>query len=33
MGFIDLEKVYHRVNREDFWKVLRIYYVGGKLWN
>ena len=30
VGFIDLEKVYDRVNREAFWQVL-IYAVGGKL--
>ena len=33
MGFIDLEKVYDRVNREALWQVLRMYDVGeeGKL--
>ena len=29
MGFIDLEKVYDRVNREDLWQVLRMYDAGG----
>ena len=28
LGFIDLEKVYDRVNREALWQVLRIYDVG-----
>ena len=32
-GFMDLEKAYDRVNREALWKVLRMYYVGGKLLN
>ena len=31
MGFIDLEKVYDEVNREDLWQVLRMYEVGDKL--
>ena len=31
MGFMDLEKVYDRVNRETIWKVLRMYGVYGKL--
>ena len=31
MGFIDLEKVYDRVNREALWQVLRMYKVVGKL--
>ena len=31
VGFIDLEKAYDRVNREDLLQVLRIYDVGGKL--
>ena len=31
VGFIDLEKVYDRVNREALWQVLRIYDVGSKL--
>ena len=30
VGFIDLEKVYGRVNREVLWQVLRKYDVGGK---
>ena len=28
MGFIDLEKVYDRINREALWHVLRMYDVG-----
>ena len=31
VGFIDLEKVYDRVNREALWQVLRIYDVGVNL--
>ena len=31
MGFMDLKKVYDRVNREALWQVLRMYNVGGKL--
>ena len=31
MGFIDLEKVYGRVNREALWQVLRIYDGEGQL--
>ena len=31
VGFIDLENVYDRVNRETVWQVLRMYNVGGKL--
>ena len=31
VDFIDLEKVYNRVNRESVWQVLRIYDVRGKL--
>ena len=31
MGFIDLEKVYDRVNREALWQVLRVNDVRGKL--
>ena len=31
MGFIDLEKVYDRVNRKALLQVLRMYDVGGKL--
>ena len=30
VGFIDLEKMYDRVNREVLWQVLRMYVVGGK---
>ena len=29
VGFIDLEKLYHRINMEALWQVLRLY-VGGK---
>ena len=29
-GFMDLENLYDRVNREALWKVLRMYDVGGK---
>ena len=32
-GFMDLEKIYDRVNREAIWQVLRMYDVGGKLLN
>ena len=28
VGFIDLEKVYDRINREALWHVLRMYDVG-----
>ena len=31
VGFIDLEKVYERVNREALWQVFRMYDVGVKL--
>ena len=31
MGFIDLEKVYDRVNKEALWQVLIIHDMGGKL--
>ena len=31
MSFIDLEKAYNRVNKEDLWQVLRMYDVEGKL--
>ena len=31
VGFIDLEKVYDRVNRKGLWQVLRMHDVGGKL--
>ena len=33
VGFIDLEKVNDRVNRETLWQVLRMYDVAGKLLN
>ena len=34
VGFIDLEKAYDRVNRPDaIWQVLKIYDVGGKLFD
>ena len=33
VGFMDLEKVHDRVNREALWQVLRMYDVGGKLLN
>ena len=33
MGFMDLEKVYERVDREALQHVLIIYDVGGKLLN
>ena len=33
VGFMDLEKVYDKVNREAPWKVLSIYSMGGKLLN
>ena len=29
VGFIDLDKVYNRVNREALWQVLRMYDVWG----
>ena len=31
VGFIELEKVYDRVNRETLWQVIRIYDVGGQV--
>ena len=31
MGFIDLEKVYDRVNWEALWQVLRMYDVGSNI--
>ena len=33
VGFIDLEKVYNRANREALWQVLRMYDVKDKLLN
>ena len=33
VGFMDLEKVYDKVNREALWQVLRMYDVGDKLLN
>ena len=33
VGFIDLEKVCDKVNREALWQVLRMFDVGGKLLN
>ena len=33
MGFMDLGKVYDRVNRETLWQMLRMYDGGGKLLN
>ena len=33
VGFMDLEKVYDRVNRAELWQILRMYDVGGKLLN
>ena len=33
MGFMDLEKTYDKVNREALWQVLRMYNVGGILFN
>ena len=33
VGFMDLEKAYHRVNKDAAWQVLRMYDVGGKLLN
>ena len=33
VGFINLEKVHDRVNRESLWQVLRMYDVRGKLLN
>ena len=32
VGFIDLEKAYHRVNRESLWQVFRMYDVGVNCW-
>ena len=33
VDFMELEKAYDKVNREELWRVLRIYDVGGKLLN
>ena len=33
VGFKDLEKPYDGVKREALWQVLRMYDVGGKLFN
>ena len=33
MGFMDLEKVYDKVSREVLWQILRMYDMGGKLFN
>ena len=33
VDFMDLEKVYDRINRGTLWQVLRMYNVGGKLMN
>ena len=33
VGFMDLEKAYDRVDREELWQVLRMHDVGGKLLN
>ena len=33
IGFMDLEKVYDRVNRESLWQVLRMHDVHGKCLN
>ena len=33
IGFMDLEKIYGKVNREELWQILRMYDVGGKLFN
>ena len=33
MGFMNLEKIYDRVNRVALWQVLRRHDVGGKLLN
>ena len=33
VGFMNLEKSYDRVNREELCQVLRMYDVGGKLLN
>ena len=33
MGYMDLQEAYVGVNREGLWQVLRMYKVGGKLFN
>ena len=33
MGFMGLENIYDRANREALWQVLRMYDVGGKRLN
>ena len=33
VGFMDLKKVYDRVNKKALWQALRINDVGGKLFN
>ena len=33
VGFMELEKLYDRVNKQALWQVLRMYIVGGKLLN
>ena len=30
-AFLDLEKVYDRVDRDAMWNVLRVYGIGGRL--
>ena len=30
-AFLDLEKVYDRVDRDAMWNVLRLYGIGGRL--
>ena len=33
VSFMDLEKAYDRINREEVWQILRMYDVDGKLLN
>lgn len=33
VAFLDLEKVYDHVDREDLWKMFQVYVVGGKFLN